>query len=85
MEKRRVENGICYLAGAVYILFTGSLMVMSVFMHCQTNIFDYGHTKALETHRPFPFCAVAAIGILAVAICYMLVKWFLDVPKCTDA
>lgn len=77
MERKRIRIGICYLIGSIYILFTGSLMVMAVFIHCQTNIFDYEHTKMIERHMPFLYCAVAAFSIGAAAVWCALPKWIL--------
>lgn len=35
------------LIAVLFAAFIGMLAVLSVFMHCETDIYDYGHAKSV--------------------------------------
>lgn len=74
MKEKRFQTGIGYFVAGIYIFFIGSLMLMSVFLHCQTNIYDYEHTKMIERHMPFLYCVLVAFGIGAAVLLIVLFK-----------
>lgn len=81
MKNRKGQAGVCYIVAGIYVLFTGSLMIMSLFVHCQTNIYDYGHTKSLERHTPFLYCTMTALCIGALAGVSALWRRFIALTK----
>lgn len=74
MKRKPFQAWICYLIVGIYLLFTGSLMFMSLFMHCQTNIYDYEHGKTIERHMPFLYCALVALAVGMAAAGCMFVR-----------
>ena len=41
------------LIAVLFAAFIGMLAVLSVFMHCETDIYDYGHAKSVVSHTPY--------------------------------
>ncbi len=74
MEKRQERVVIYNIVTGIYVLFVGSLLLMSVFWHCQTNIYDYGHTKSIERHLPYLYVAAAGLCIGALAALSALLR-----------
>lgn len=72
MEKRKERVAVYYIITGIYVLFVGSLLLMSVFWHCRTNIYDYEHAKSIDRHSPHlyvaavVFCIGALIGLFAL-------------------
>lgn len=74
MTGKRFQDGVCYLIAAIYIIFVGSLMCMSIFLHCQTDIYGYEHAKAIERHMPLIYCGIVVLGVGAAAVGCVLLK-----------
>ncbi len=65
---------LLYLFSFIFVAATGVLTILSMFIHCQTNIFVYDLPKYLERHTPFIYSFLAILGIAAVTILYRLLE-----------
>lgn len=72
MENTWLGNKLCYLVSGLFAGITGILTILSVFLHCETNLYDYNQTKVLTDHTPYLYCGLAVMGIIAVAVLCIL-------------
>ncbi len=73
MDGKQPNVKLCYLFSGIFVLFIGILMVMSIFMHCETNIFDYDQTKSITQHTFYLYLGIALFGIAAMGLlCFLL-------------
>lgn len=77
MDRIRKVCKLHYLVSAVFLLFTGALLCMAIGLHCQTDIYDYQHTKSIVRHMPFLYCALAVFAVCGAALAYALLKRFI--------
>lgn len=62
------------LIAVFFTVFIGTLAVLAIFVHCETDIYDYGRAKAIVSHTPYLYAGLA-IGTAAVV---MLLCAFLE-------
>ena len=80
--KNKNANVLCYLFSGIFILFIGILMVMSLFMHCETSLSDYDQTKSITQHTFFLYMGLALMGmVVAGVLCFWLEGIFLRTGK----
>lgn len=61
------------LIAVLFAAFIGMLAVLSVFMHCETDIYDYGHAKSVVSHTPYIYGGLAAgTAVLVMLLCAFL-------------
>lgn len=73
MTSKPLNAKLCYLFSSIFVLFIGILMVMSMFMHCETYIFDYDQTKSVTQHTFYIYLGLALFGIVIAGLfCFFL-------------
>ena len=77
MDKLKKVCKLHYLISAVFLLFTGALLCMAIGLHCQTNIYDYLHTKSIVRHTPYLYCALVVLAVCGAALVYALLTRFI--------
>lgn len=55
------------LIAVVFVAFIGIPAALAVFIHCETNIYDYERVKSIVTHTPYLYVGIA-LGIMAVVM-----------------
>ncbi|MCM1175272.1 MAG: glycosyltransferase family 39 protein [Blautia sp.] len=68
MNSPKCRTLLFRLIAAVFTVFIGMLAVMAVFIHCETNIYDYGHSKTITGHTPYLYLGLAVSGCAAVML-----------------
>lgn len=66
MEKNRVSLGLCRVISGIFVIIMGSLTVFAMFLHCETNLYDYDQTKQIAMHTAPIYCSLAIAGILVI-------------------
>lgn len=83
MDKIKKVCKLHYLISAVFLFFTGALLCMAIGLHCQTDIYDYQHTKSIVRHTPYLYCALAVLALCGAALLYIVLKrYFRDESTC---
>ncbi|MDO4294451.1 MAG: glycosyltransferase family 39 protein [Eubacteriales bacterium] len=80
MGKRKVR-WLYGMAAGIFSLIAGFLMLLSVFLHCETNIYTFEMEKTIEPHTPVLYCGLALIGILLVVLLCALLQFFMKEEK----
>ncbi len=82
MSGKRPNTKLSYLFSGIFVLFIGILMMMAIFMHCETSLFDYDQTKSIVGHTIYLYLGLALAGIaFAVAFCFFLERIFVATGK----
>lgn len=68
-----------YLFSFIFASITGILAILSMFIHCQTNIYTYDLPKHLEYHTALVYIGLAAFGIAAIAILCRLLEYIFKI------
>lgn len=77
MTNKQSNIRLCYLFSGIFVLFIGILMMMSMFMHCETNIFDYDQTKSVTQHTFYLYLGLAMLSaVAAMLFCLLLERIF---------
>lgn len=82
MNNKQFSIKLYYFFSVFFIIIIGALAVLSVFMHCDTSIYDYEQTKTITRHTPYIYVCIAALGIGAnVLLCVLLERIFSTTGK----
>lgn len=68
MDDRHPDRKLSYLFSGIFVVFIGILTIMSVFMHCETNLFDYDQTKSITWHTFYLYLGLALACIAVVML-----------------
>ena len=67
------------LISVIFVLFIGMLGILSVFLHCDTSIYDFYHTKTIVTHTPLLYVGLVIVEIgIIIFLCMFLEQRFSD-------
>ncbi len=73
MIDKKKNKKLSYLFSGIFVLFIGVLTVMSLFLHCETSLFDYDQTKSVTRHTFYLYLGLALAGLVAAAaLCFWL-------------
>lgn len=76
MNKQRCRKIICGLIAFLFAVFVGILTVWAVFIHCETDIYDYGRAKSIVRHTPYLYAGLAiGAGLAAMLLCAFLERF----------
>lgn len=84
MKIKHLNTKLSYLFSGIFVLFIGTLTIMSIFMHCETSLFDYDQTKTVTGHTFYLYLGLALTGIaIAVLFCFLLERILTNTEKGT--
>lgn len=66
MNNRKGRIMLSKLFAFIFVVFIGLLAVLAVFVHCETNIYDYERVKSIVTHTPYLYAGLAIGAMVAV-------------------
>lgn len=82
MKHKQLDIKFRYLFAGIFVIIIGGLAILSVFMHCETSLYDYEQTKSITRHTPYIYCGLAIFGIFAFStLCMILDRIFRIAPK----
>ena len=82
MSNKQLSVKLCYLFSGIFLIIIGLLAILSVFIHCETNIYNYAQEKFITRHTPYIYCCLAIFGIGIVGVlCALLERLFLGKEK----
>lgn len=84
MDTKHPNTKLNYLFSGIFVLFVGILTILSMFMHCETSLFDYDQTKTVTGHTFYLYLGLALVGItIAVLFCFLLERILTNTEKGT--
>ena len=79
MEQNRINIKLCYLISGIFVLSIGTLAILSLFMHCETSLYDYDQIKSIASHTFYIYLGFAVTGILAVSALFAFLEYIFRV------